>query len=122
MKLIKYILFIIILIISAVFIKELDSLNVLADGTPIKVKIPYLTNAVGFGEGLDVWQAIIFTLSIGVFIGFIIALIQIISQKAEIISLKSTLRKANNELDSLRNQDLDDDIELLDDENLDDEI
>ena len=35
MKLIKYILFIIILIISAVFIKELDSLNVLADGTPI---------------------------------------------------------------------------------------
>ena len=122
MKLIKYILFIIILIISAVFIKELDSLNVLADGTPIKVKIPYLTNAVGFGEGLDVWQAIIFTLSIGVFIGFIIALIQIISQKAEIISLKSTLRKANNELDSLRNQDLDDDIELVDDENLDDEI
>ena len=122
MKLIKYILFIIILIISAVFIKELDSLNVLADGTPIKVKIPYLTNAVGFGEGLDVWQAIIFTLSIGVFIGFIIALIQIISQKAEIISLKSTLRKTNNELDSLRNQDLDDDIELVDDENLDDEI
>ena len=122
MKLIKYILFIIILIISAVFIKELDSLNVLTDGTPIKVKIPYLTNAVGFGEGLDVWQAIIFTLSIGVFIGFIIALIQIISQKAEIISLKSTLRKSNNELDLLRNQDLDDDIELVDDENLDDEI
>ena len=122
MKLIKYILFIIILIISAVFIKELDSLNVLADGTPIKVKIPYLTNAVGFDEGLDVWQAIIFTLSIGVFIGFIIALIQIISQKAEIISLKSTLRKANDELDSLRNQDLDDDIELVDDDNLDDEI
>ena len=122
MKLIKYILFIIILIISAVFIKELDSLNVLADGTPIKVKIPYLTNAAGFSEGLDVWQAIIFTLSIGVFIGFIIALIQIISQKAEIISLKSTLRKANGELDSLRNQDLDDDIELVDDENLDDEI
>ena len=122
MKLIKYILFIIILIISAVFIKELDSLNILADGSPIKIKIPYLTNAVGFGEGLDVWQAIIFTLSIGVFIGFIIALIQIISQKAEIISLKSTLRKANDELDSLRNKSLDDDIELLDDENLDDGI
>jgi len=122
MKLIKYILFIIILIISAVFIKELDSLNILADGSPIKIKIPYLTNAVGFGEGLDVWQAIIFTLSIGVFIGFIIALIQIISQKAEIISLKSTLRKSNDELNSLRNQDLDDDIELVDDENLDDEI
>jgi len=122
MKLIKYILFIIILIISAVFIKELDSLNILADGSAIKIKIPYLTSAVGFGEGLDVWQAIILTLSIGVFIGFIIALIQIISQKAEIISLKSTLRKANDELDSLRNKSLDDDIELLDDENLDDGV
>ena len=122
MKLIKYILFIIILIISAVFIKELDSLNVLADGNPIKIKIPYLTSAVGFGEGLDVWQAIILALSIGVFIGFIIALIQIISQKAEIISLKSTLRKVNGELDSLRNKNLDDDMELVDDENIDDEI
>ena len=48
--------------------------------------------------------------------------LQIISQKAEIISLKSTLRKTNDELNSLRNQDLDDDIELVDDENLDDEI
>ena len=122
MKLIKYILFIIILIISAVFIMQLDSINVLDDGTKTMIKIPYLTDAVGFDEGLLTWQAIIFALSIGVFIGFIIALIQIISQKAEIISLKSSLRKANNELDSLRNQNLDEDIELVDDENFDDEI
>ena len=66
-------------------------------------------------------QSIIFTLSIGVFIGFIIALVQIISQKAEMISLKSTLRKANDELDILRNQNLDDDLELVD-ENVDDEL
>jgi len=123
MKLIKYILFIIILIISAVFIMQLDSINILDDGiTKTMIKIPYLTNAVGFDDGLLVWQAIILTLSIGVFIGFIIALIQIISQKAEIISLKSSLRKANDELDSLRNKNLDDDIELVDDENIDDEI
>ena len=115
MKLIKYILFIIILIISVVFIKELDSINTLIDGNPIMVKIPYLTSAVGFEEGLKVWQAIIFTLSIGVFLGFVIALIQIISQKAEIISLKSNLRKANNELDTLRNQDLNDEINLVED-------
>ena len=122
MKLIKYILFIIILIISAVFIMQLDSINVLDDGiTKTMVKIPYLTNAVGFDEGLLAWQAIILALSIGVFIGFIIALIQIISQKAEIISLKSTLRKVNDELDLLRNQDLDDEIELVD-ENINDEI
>ena len=37
------------------------------------------------------------------------------------ISLKSTLRKANDELDILRNQNLDDDLELVD-ENLDDEL
>ena len=123
MKLIKYILFIITLIIAVVFIQELHSINVLDDGiTHIMVKIPYLTNAVGFDNGLLVWQAIIFSLSIGVFIGFIIALIQIISQKAEIISLKSTLRKVNDELDLLRNKNLDDDIELIDDENIGDEI
>ncbi len=122
MKLIKYILFIIILIISAVFIMQLDAMNILSDGSKIMVKIPYLTNAVGFDNGLLAWQAIILSLSIGVFIGFIIALIQIISQKAEIISLKSNLRKINDELDSLRNKSLDDDIELLDDETIDDEI
>jgi hypothetical protein len=122
MKLIKYILFIIILIISAVFIMQLDTMNILSDGSKIMVKIPYLTNAVGFDNGLLAWQAIILSLSIGVFIGFIIALIQIISQKAEIISLKSNLRKINDELDSLRNKNLDDDIELVDDETIDDEI
>ena len=115
MKLIKYILFIIILIVSVVFIKELDSINVLNDGMPIKIKIPYLTHAIGFEDGLKTWQAIIFTLSTGVFIGFIIALIQIISQKAEMISLKSSLRKANDELDILRNQNLDEDLNLADD-------
>ncbi len=123
MKLIKYILFIVTLIIAVVFIQELHSANVLDDGnTHIMVKIPYLTNAVGFDDGLLVWQAIIFSLSIGVFIGFIIALIQIISQKAEIISLKSSLRKVNDELDLLRNKNLDDDIDLVDDENISDKI
>ena len=49
-----------------------------------------------------------------VFVGFIIALIQIISQKSEIISLKSNLRKSQNELDNLRNQSLDEDVPLFD--------
>ena len=122
MKLIKYVLFIIILIVSAVFIMQLDAMNILSDGSKTMIKIPYLTDAVGFDNGLLAWQAIILSLSIGVFIGFIIALIQIISQKAEIISLKSSLRKINDELDLLRNKDLDDDIELVDDENIDNEI
>tara|TARA_Y100000590_G_C15678092_1_gene998753 strand:- start:511 stop:876 length:366 start_codon:yes stop_codon:yes gene_type:complete len=115
MKLIKYILFIIVLIASVVFIKELDSINILSDGSPTKIHFPYLTNATGFEEGMKAWQAIILTLSIGVFIGFIIALVQIIAQKAEIISLKSSLRKSNDELDALRNQTIDEDVNLIDD-------
>ena len=115
MKLLKYVLFIVILIFSVKFIMELDALNVMDDGASIKIKLPYITNESGLdSEGMKVWQAVILTLSLGVFIGFIIALIQIISQKSEIISLKSNLRKSQNELDNLRNQTLDEDIPLFD--------
>ena len=116
MKLLKYVLFIVILIFSVKFIMELDALNVMDDGTSVTIKIPYITNESGLdSEGMKVWQAVILTLSLGVFIGFIIALIQIISQKSEIISLKSNLRKSNDELDALRNQTIDDDVNLIDD-------
>ena len=111
MKLLKYILFIIILIASVQFIMELDTLNLQSDNTPVKIKIPYLNDST---DGMKVWQAIVLTLSLGVFIGFVIALIQIISQKSEIISLRSNLRKIQNELDSLRNQNLEEDIPLFD--------
>ena len=115
MKLLKYVLFIVILIFSVKFIMELDALNVMDDGVSIKIKLPYITSESGLdSEGMKVWQAVILTLSLGVFIGFIIALIQIISQKSEIISLKSNLRKSQNELDNLRNQTLDEDIPLFD--------
>ena len=115
MKLLKYVLFIVILIFSVKFIMELDTLNVMDDGTSVTIKIPYITNESGLdSEGMKVWQAVILTLSLGVFIGFIIALIQIISQKSEIISLKSNLRKSQNELDNLRNQTLDEDVPLFD--------
>ena len=115
MKLLKYVLFIVILIFSVKFIMELDALNVMDDGTSVTIKIPYITNESGLDSGgMKVWQAVILTLSLGVFIGFIIALIQIISQKSEIISLKSNLRKSQNELDNLRNQTLDEDVPLFD--------
>ena len=115
MKLLKYILFIVILIASVKFIMELDALNLNTDNTPVKIKIPYITDLSNVdSEGMKVWQAVILTLSMGVFIGFVIALIQIISQKSEIISLKSSLRKSQNELDNLRNQNLDEDVPLFD--------
>lgn len=118
MKLLKYILFIIILITSVKFIMELDALNINQDNTPVKIKIPYITDLSDLdSDGMKVWQAVILTLSMGVFIGFVIALIQIISQKSEIISLKSNLRKSQNELDNLRNQNLEQDVPLFDEIN-----
>tara|TARA_B100000959_G_C14809081_1_gene553011 strand:+ start:111 stop:476 length:366 start_codon:yes stop_codon:yes gene_type:complete len=113
MKLLKYILFIVVLIVSIIFIIKLNELN-LVDGNPIKIKIPYLVTLSGYEDGIKVWEAIILTLSIGVFIGFAMALYQIISQKTEIISFKSKIRRLKNELDGVRNQVLEDDIELED--------
>ena len=115
MKLLKYVLFIVILIFSVKFIMELDALNVMDDGSSIKIKLPYITSESGLdSEGMKVWQAVILTLSLGVFIGFIIALIQIISQKSEMFSLKSKLRRVQVELDSLRDESIEDDIILTD--------
>ena len=123
MKLLKYILFIIILITSVKFIMELDALNINQDNTPVKIKIPYITDFSDLdSDGMKVWQAVILTLSMGVFIGFVIALIQIISQKSEIISLKSNLRKSQNELDNLRNQNLEQDVPLFDEINAQEDI
>lgn len=118
MKLLKYIFFIIILIICIIFINQLNELNTVVNTSGEKVnvliKFPYLSNIENFEDGIKVWEAIILSLSIGVFIGFLIALFQLVSQKSEIISLKSKLRRLTNELDGLRNQSIEDDIDLED--------
>ena len=117
MKIVKYILFIMILILSVIYIIELIDVNKLEDGSAILVQLPYITGENGietFKSGMDVWVAVICSLSFGVFIGFIIALVQIISQQANIISLKSSNRKLKNELDDIRNTSLDDNIDLVD--------
>ena len=118
MKLLKYIFFIIILIICIIFINQLNELNTVVNTSGEKVnvliKFPYLSNIENFEDGIKVWESIILSLSIGVFIGFLIALFQLVSQKSEIISLKSKLRRLTNELDGLRNQSIEDDIDLED--------
>ena len=81
MKLVKYIIFIIVLICSIVFIIKLNEMN-LVGHEPIKIKFPYISNFEGFENGIKVWEAIILTLSAGVLLGFSIALFQIISQKS----------------------------------------
>jgi hypothetical protein len=118
MKLLKYFFFIIILIICIVFINQLNELNTIVNASgenvPLLIKFTYISTIENFENGIKVWEAIILSLSIGVFIGFLIALFQLISQKSEIISFKSKLRRLTNELDGLRNQSIEDDIDLED--------
>ena len=117
-EIIKIFFFIIILIICIVFINQLNELNTVINASgeniALLIKFPYLSTIENFENGIKVWEAIILSLSIGVFIGFLIALFQIISQKSEIISFKSKLRRLTNELDGLRNQSIEDDIDLED--------
>ena len=114
MKLFKYMLFIIVLIFSIIFIIQLNELNTV-DQLPILIKIPYLNAMDGINpEGIKVWEGIIMSLSIGVFIGFIIALFQMIAQKSDIMSLKSKIRRLTSELDNLRNHEIDDEIQIVD--------
>ena len=114
MKLLKYLVFILILIGSLIFLVELNNMNTI-DGNPISIKVPFIVNYPEYSDGFNVWMVLVGTLTVGVLIGFFLALFQIISQKSEIISLGSKLRRLQIELDSLRNQAIDDDIILSDD-------
>ena len=116
MKLLKYLVFILILIGSLIFLVELNNLNTV-EGQPIAIKIPYLVSSPEYADGFNVWMVLVGTLTAGVLIGFFLALFQIISQKSEVISLRSKLRRLQVELDSLRNQAISDDIILSDDTN-----
>ena len=115
MKLIKYILNLIVLTISLIFLKRLSDLNVI-DGQNIMIKIPFLNNSVT-GEQFQefpVWIIVLGMLTIGVLLGFFIALFQILSQKGELVSLKSKLKRSQVEIDNLRNESIDEDIDLTD--------
>jgi hypothetical protein len=87
------------------------------DGEAISIKVPYLVNSPEYADGFNVWIVLVGTLTAGVLIGFFLALFQIISQKGEVISLRSKFRRLQVELDSLRNQAIDDDIILSDNTN-----
>ena len=98
---------------SLVFLVQLNELNQF-DGNALNIKIPFLINMPGYEHGFNVWMVLVMTLTAGVIIGFILALFQIISQKSEVFSLKSKLRRIQIELDSLRNESIEDDILLTD--------
>ena len=113
MKLIKYLLWILLLMGSLVFLVQLNELNQF-EGNILTIKIPFLVDMPGYKNGFNVWMVLVMTLTAGVIIGFLLALFQIISQKSEVFSLKSKLRRVHVELDSLRNESIEDDIILTD--------
>ena len=113
MKLIKYLLWILLLMGSLVFLVQLNELNQF-EGNILTIKIPFLVEMTGYENGFNVWMVLVMTLTAGVIIGFLLALFQIISQKSEVFSLKSKLRRVQVELDSLRNESIEDDIILTD--------
>ena len=113
MKLIKYLLWILILMVSLWFLLEFNKLNE-PEGNSMTIRIPFLVDIPGYETGFEVWRVLIMTLTTGVIIGFLLALFQIISQKSEVYSLNSKLRRIQVELDSLRNESLEDAIEVDD--------
>ena len=113
MKLIKYLIWILLLMGSLVFLVQLNELNQF-DGNTLTIKIPFLIDLPGYENGFNVWMVLVMTLTAGVIIGFILALFQIISQKSEVFSLKSKLRRIQIELDSLRNESIEEDILVTD--------
>ena len=113
MKLIKYLLWILLLMGSLVFLVQLNEINQF-EGNILTIKIPFLVDMPGYENGFNVWMVLVMTLTAGVIIGFLLALFQIISQKSEVFSLKSKLRRVHVELDSLRNESIEDDIILTD--------
>ena len=114
MKLLKYFLFLMILSSSIYFLIELNELN-MVDGDPIKIKIPFLNDSETISNGLNVWMVLLMTFTMGVVLGFVISLTQMISLKSETITLKSKNKKIQIELDALRNQGLEDELEIPDD-------
>ena len=113
MKLIKYLFWVLLLMASLVFLVQFNELNQF-DGNPIAIKIPFLVDIPMYEDGFKVWLVLVMTLTSGVIIGFLLALFQILSQKKEVFSLKSKLRRIHLELDSLRNQSIEDDMEIID--------
>ena len=96
---------------------QLNELNQSDDGNILTIKIQYLLDIPNYENGFNVWLVLVMVLTVGVIIGFILGFFQILSQKKEIFSLKSRFKQVQVELDSLRNQSIEDDLEILDEMN-----
>ncbi len=116
MTLIKYIINLIVLTGTLFFLKKLSDINETIDGQTLMIKIPFLSNQVT-GESFQefpVWIIVLGMLTIGVLLGFFIALFQILSQKGELVSMRSKIKRLQVEINNLRNESIDEDIDLND--------
>ena len=80
------------------------------------IKIPFLSNQAT-GESFQqfpVWIIVLGMLTVGVLLGFFIALFQILSQKGELVSMRSKIKRLQVEINNLRNESIDEDIDLND--------
>ena len=73
MKLIKYLFWVLLLIGSLVFLVKFNELNQF-DGNPLEIKIPFLVDIPAYEHGFKVWLVLVMTLTLGVVIGFLLAL------------------------------------------------
>ena len=105
MRLIKLFIWFVLLVSMAFFLQQNHDLN----PNDLRIWLYY-----GKEVNLKLTVIISITVLIGFIFGLLISAIQIISHKTEIISLKSSKRKLQVELDTLRNQSIMDDIEIKD--------
>ena len=137
MKLIQSLFFIILLVVGVYFIVELISANdehfikktyqrtsiaasdssMTIDSTSntvdqVMINIPFSKPG---SEGMKVWVFFILILTSGLILGFFISLVNIFSQRRKIMHQRSELKKMKSELDTLRNQNIDDNLVLSDD-------
>jgi len=117
MKLIKYIISVLLIIGGVYFFLELNELNK-KEETPITIKIPFVENSESENLEFKITEVFISIFTIGFLSGFLMALIQILSQKAEMISARSKLKKVQLELDNLRNQSIELEEDLISDEKI----
>ena len=133
MKLIQSLFFIILLVAGVIFITELISVNDenfimetfertgLSQSSKnmsselidmVMINIPFTSKD---SSGMKVWVFFILVLTFGLILGFLISLINIFTQRRQIMSQRYELKKLKSELDTLRNQNIDENLILSDD-------
>ncbi len=105
MKLIKILIAIVLIFVLVVFFYQNYSLN----PDPIWIWL-----YPGKEYSLSFAMLMALTLMTGVIIGFATAVSQIIIQKRETLQLRTRVKKLRGELDTLRNQSIEDDIPIKD--------